>query len=143
MSTDSRYSIIKEVDMVEVLRHFMIMETSREKYKNMQDKMIRWLKFSDKRFIRKVRKFAKSRNDTNPVLVWTIGVREDKHYQKVSRWVLAKNIQLSDLYTCGIKPEMKGNLDSVNGNMEQFVKDGYAGEYTEFQRDSVPSEGEA
>ncbi len=142
MRVNSAYRIIREVKIIEVLRHFISMEADRDKYKDMRDKMLGWLRLSNRKFIRKVHRFEKDRDDVNPALGWTIGANGNKHYQNVSRWVLA-NIQLTDLYTCDIKSKMKDDLDSVNGNLEQFVKAGYAREYTDFQQDRVPSEGKA
>ena len=137
-----RYKIIRECKVAEVLRHFICMEADRPKYADMRHKMLGWLKLSDRRLIRKVRKFEKTRDDDNPTLGWTIGTRANSNYRGVSHWVLA-SISLADLYTCGINPKMKGDLDSVNGNLKRFVDAGYATKYPEFRLDSIPSEGKA
>ena len=52
------YRIIREVKMVEVLRHFISMEADRRRYAEIRDEMLGWVRLSDKKFIGKVRKFG-------------------------------------------------------------------------------------
>lgn len=130
------YEIIRECKVAEVLRHFICMEAERPKYADMREEMLKWLDLPDQKLIRKVRKFEKTRNDDNPTLGRTIGTRANSNW--VSHWVLA-SIDLADLYTCGINPKMKDDLDSVSGNLKRFVDAGYATKYPEFRLDPVPS----
>ena len=99
--------------------------------------MLNWTSLPDDAFINKVHHFAEVWDDENPTVVWTIGTKANKHYQRVFRWILA-NVNLGCLYTCGISSKMQHDLDSVNGNLRRFVNHGYAIRYDEFRIRSTP-----
>jgi len=132
----------KKISVADVLRHFIIMEASRERYANNAEGMLSWIKLSDDKFIQKVREFEVTRDDDNPVLGWTIGTRRNSLYKNISHWISAK-VYLDDLYTCGINSEMKADLDAVRGNLKRFVDIGYAAKYSEFKLDSDLPQNEA
>ena len=135
------YERIQECNAAEVLRHFVRLEASRSKYADKREEMINWISLPDIAFIQQVHNFAQVRDDENPTIVWTIGSETNKHYLKVRRWFLAK-INLECLYTCGISCKMRQDLDSVNGNLKKFVKEGYAKKYGEFHMNFIPSDTE-
>lgn len=136
------YEIINESSIAKVLRHWIRLEANRSRYADRREEMLKWATLSDRRLIRRIRKFERTRDDDNPALGWTIGTRRNKNYQKVSCWVLAR-VSLPHLYTCGISSAMKDDLNCVNGNLKRFVDEGYAAKYPEFRLDSIPPEGEA
>lgn len=125
------------VTVADVVRHFIRMEASREKYANKSGEMREWLKLPDSEFIQKVHEFERSRDDVNPALLWTIGTKGNE----ISCWTL-KKVPLTDLYTCGINSKMKADIDSVQGNLKRFADAGLAKKYSEFRVNSVPSQGD-
>lgn len=132
---NSEYEVIRQSNVTEVLKHFIQMEASRPKYTNRKKEMLEWITFPDAAFIKEVEKFKEGRcaeGEENPTFVWTIGTSKNKHYLKVSRWVLA-NVNLQCLYTQGINPAMRNEIEAVGGNLKRFVECGYARNYSEFQ----------
>ena len=136
------YTIIRESNVVEVLRHFFHIEATRLKYAGIRDEMLSWSSLPDADLIRKTRNFAQKLNDINPTLIWTVGINNDHRHLSVRCWVLA-NINLGCLYTKGINPKMQSDLDLVHGNLKYFVDKGLAVKYNEFSKKSTLIEGEA
>lgn len=134
---------IGESNKIEVLKHYIRIEATKSKYEDNRKEIMSWVYLPDGDFIHKVRNFEKTRDDENPTIVWTIGTEKNPNrHQKVRRWILA-NINLGCLYTCGINPKMKCDLDSVNGNLRCFVNRKYAVRYKEFRTDCIPTNTEA
>ena len=133
------YEKVRASNTNEVLRHFICIEATRSKYVNERDDMINWTRLSASDFIQNVRNFEKKRRDENPAIVWTIGTENNPNRpQEVQHWILA-NINLGDLYTCGINKKVDSDLDSVKGNLKCFVNEGYATKHCcEFCTSSVP-----
>ena len=118
------------------------MELTKKQFNSRGAEIHEWFSLPDPEFIQKVKEFEKGREDDNPTLGWTVGTRRSKTYLKVRRWVLAQ-VYLSVLYSCGINPCMKEDLDAVRGNLKQFWMNEYTKKYREFRLDSTPSEGKA
>ena len=135
MNTSSRYDILRESHVAEILRHYIC--TGRQTKE--RSKRLKWLHLSDKRLLQKFHELDKTQINDEPTLLWAVGPRAER----VSRWVLANSIHLADLYSCGIRSEMKGDLDCVKGNLKQFVKTGCFRKYDDFKRPSIPREGKA
>lgn len=129
------YEFLRETSLREVVEHFLRVEGTRPKYAAQRDEFASWAALDDDTFFQRVRAFAGARADTNPVLTWTIGTGGNKHYERVRRWVLAK-IPLASLYSRGINPVMKRDLDDSQGNLVGFLT--VATKYPEFRLDSVP-----
>lgn len=137
------YETISESNKIEVLKHYICIEATKLKCEDKRNEMRSWVYLQDRDFILKVRNFEKSRDDENPTIVWTIGTEKNPNRpQKVRRWILA-HINLGCLYSRGINPKMKSDLDSVNGNLRCFVNRKYAARYKEFHTDRVPTNTEA
>jgi hypothetical protein len=126
---------VRGASLREVVEHFLRVEGTWPKYAAQRDEVASWSALDDDAFFERVRAFADARADTNPVLTWTIGTRGNKHHESVRRWVLAK-IPLASLYSRGINPLMKKDLDESQGNLVGFLK--AATKYAEFRLDSVP-----
>jgi hypothetical protein len=50
-------------------------------------------------------------------------------------------VDIRSLYSCGINPKMKADLDAVQGNLARFSK--VAHNYSEFRMDSLPEGDQA
>ena len=137
---DLEYQVVNEATLRDVLTHFLQTEAMRPKYAAQREEMTKWLSLDDPAFFRHLGQFADSRNDVNPVLTWTVGTPGNSHYERVTRWVLAR-VDIAALYSCGINPTMKADLDAVQGNLARFSR--IANKYPEFRMDSVPAGNQA
>lgn len=145
------YNRIAQSSTIEVVKHFWRLEAADCKNEVDREKMMSLIGLQDPEELRqKVRDlekdctFAGGKYYDNPTLVWTTGTQKNPDGPcQVKNWVLAK-INLGFLYTCGINPKMKYDLDSVKGNLSCFVKREYASKYNaskykEFQLDRIPT----
>ena len=64
------YQVIREATLREVLEHFLRAEMVRPKYTERREDLVEWLTLDDAAFLQRMREFAASRNDVNPVLTW-------------------------------------------------------------------------
>lgn len=138
------YEKICDSDKVKVLKHFIRVESTKNKYAERREELMGWIHFPDIDVIDKVRDFEKQRCDESPIFVWTIGTEKNPtRHRKVKRWILAR-INLGSLYTCGINSEINAHLDmqDVNGNLKSFVLRGYVNEHREIRTDSAPTDKE-
>lgn len=119
------------VGSVDIIRHFFKVEATREKFSHLQKELLTWCELPDLQLLDKARGFADSRNDRNPVFVYTIGFESDNRHMHVASWT-KERIRCGDVYTCGISPAMRGDLDSVSGNLAAFASL-HAGKYREFR----------
>jgi hypothetical protein len=134
------YQVVRGATQREVLEHFLRTEVMRREYAEQREEIVGWIALDDEGFFRCMRQFADSRADVNPVLSWTIGTPGNRHHERVARWVLAR-VDIKSLYTCGINPMMKADLDAVQGNLARFSTVGH--KYPEFRMDSLPDGGQA
>lgn len=138
------YEEICECNKVDVLKHFIRVESQKCDYKDEREEMITWISLPDQAFIDKVRNFEKQRTDENPAILWTIGTAKDSsRLSLVKGWVLVK-VNLGSLYTCGMNREVNVhlNLPDVKGNLKCFVDRGYVSKHPEeFHTDRNPMDG--
>lgn len=125
-----RYPGYREVELEEVLRCFLRAEANRSKFACKKEELLKWCELSKAELRQKVREWAHGRDDKNPLLVWTVGISEDKHYEKIDQWGLAQ-VPLMEIFSSGINEAMKDDLDAVKGNVLDFVEK-FAGKYAEF-----------
>ncbi len=107
------------VKPAEVVRHFLRLEATHPKYAGRQDELLAWCKLSDAEVLDRVRGFAGERDDINPALVYTVGVRNDTRHSQVSTWT-RERVMCEDIYTCGISSCMRTDIDAVRGNLLEF-----------------------
>jgi hypothetical protein len=136
------YEVLRDATLREVLESFLRTEASRPECAAQRDAIDACFAptLDDDGFIKRVRDFATARNDVNPVLTWTIGTLQNKHHERVSRWVLAK-MDIDSLFSCGINPTMKADLDAVQGNLARFST--VAHRYPEFRMGILPKGDQA
>ena len=65
----------EETTVAEILRYFFFLESGREKFHGDQEKILQWRGLSDDEVLVRASKWLCERDDTNPVLVWTVGNR--------------------------------------------------------------------
>ena len=138
------YEKICDSNKVTVLKHFIRVESTKNKHAEKREELMGWISLPDMDFIDRVRDFEKQRCDENPIFVWTIGTAKNStRYQEVKRWILAR-INLGSLYTCGINSEINAHLDmlDVNGNLKSFVLGKYVHEHEGICTDSFPADKE-
>jgi hypothetical protein len=128
------YQVIREATLREVLEHFLRAEMVRPKYTERREHLVEWLTLDDAAFLQRMREFAASRDDVNPVLTWTVGTRANRHHESVRRRILAR-VPISTLYSCRINEATMADLNAVHGNLARFSK--IAHKYPEFRMDSV------
>ena len=119
------------VTRAEVVRHFLRLEATRSKYSDRKAELLSWCDLSDSDLITKARQFADERDDVNPALVYTVGVRNDSRYRGVVSWT-RQRVRCKDMYVCGISPAMRCDIDTVRGNLLAFSLR-FSGNYTEFR----------
>jgi hypothetical protein len=115
----------------EVLRHFLRLEATRNKFAVSKDELLAWCDLPDAEVITKARQFAEGRSDVNAAFVYTVGVRNDSRHLGVDFWT-RERVRCGDLYTCGISPCMRGDIDAVCGNLLAFALQS-SGKYPEFR----------
>lgn len=138
------YEKICDSDKVKVLKHFIRVESTKNKYAQRREELMGWVHLPGIEFLDRVREFENQRRDENPIFVWTIGTEKNPtRYRKVKRWIVA-NIFLGSLYTCGINSCINAHLDlpDVNGNLKSFVLGEYVHEHEEIRTDSFPADKE-
>jgi hypothetical protein len=124
-----------EISMRKVLEHFLRVESNAPKYAARKAEFEHWISKSNWEFFQHVRVFADSRDDVHPLLTWTVGTRDNKHHERVRRWISAR-VRLGRLYSCAISDEVKADLDECRGNLTLFSD--RAWKYPEFRMDTVP-----
>jgi ParB/Sulfiredoxin domain len=115
----------------EVVRHFLRLEATRTEFADRKDELLAWCGLPDAEVICKARQFAEERDDVNPVLVYTVGVRDDSRYLRVASWT-RERVRCRDIYTCGISPCMRDDINAVGGNLLAFALQS-SGKYPEFR----------
>jgi len=115
----------------EVVRHFLRLEATRSKYSNRKEELLAWCGLSDSEMMVNVRRFAGERDDVNPVLVYTVGVRGDDRSSQVAGWTRGR-IKCGDIFAPHISSQMQPDIDEVRGNILAFAK-GLASKYSEFR----------
>lgn len=78
----------------------------------------------------RARCFADERDDTNPVLAYTVGTAKADYSKEIAFWK-REWIKCAEIYTCGISPQMGSAIDAVEGNMLDFAL-GPAAKFAEF-----------
>lgn len=127
-----------ETSMRVVLEQFLVDEATRPQYAKDLAALDDWRQLSDADFLVKVQEFAAKRTDTNPGLTWTIGTTGNEHHLKAARWV-EEEIDIDELFSCGLNPAMKVDLDDVHGNVVEFAhKHGH--KYPEFRLNETPAD---
>jgi hypothetical protein len=81
--------------------------------------------------VEKARGFAKERDDVNPALVYTVGIRKDDRNTRVASWT-RERIKCRDVFTSGISSRMRSDIEAVKGNIFAFAQ-GPASKYSEFR----------
>lgn len=119
-------SVRKDVNVVEVLRYFVRLESRKAMWSYIEP----WIHLPDEQFKEHVHQWSNERKDVCPVFVWTIGLGNNRSFAKVRRWVRTQ-IEIQELYSCGINRKMESDLDKVKGNLALFAKH-FAGDYDEF-----------
>jgi hypothetical protein len=115
----------------EVVRHFLRLEAQRSKYSGRKDELLSWCELPDSEVLEKAKGFAEERDDVNPVLVYTIGIRKDDRNERVASWT-RERIKCRDVFTSGISSRMRSDIDAVRGNIFAFAQ-GPASKYSEFR----------
>jgi hypothetical protein len=133
------YHVARLATVREVLEHFVRVEASRAMYAERASEMFGWLAQPDAQFFELLRSFGDSRDDTNPLLTWTVGTRENRHHLLIKRWVLAE-VPMDAFYTCGLNPAMRDDLRAARWNLAKFATS--ASKYPEFRLDSMPETDE-
>jgi hypothetical protein len=73
-------------------------------------------------------------DDRKALLHWNVADDEPK---AIDRCVV-RTVAIRKLFTLGLDPAMKTDLNTVDGNLYRFAKRGLLSEYSDFNRDSVP-----
>jgi hypothetical protein len=113
-----------------VIRHFLRIEASRRKYYKKKEEILSWCRLFDEEMLARARCFADERDDTNPVLAYTVGTAKADYSKKIAFWN-RECIKCAEIYTCGISPQMSSDIDAVRGNMLDFAL-GPAAKFPEF-----------
>lgn len=125
------------VSTEDVIRHFLACEASGKKYKDRKEEIESWCGFPDEQLRERARRFSEERDDTNPLLEYTVGHRS----REMVKWT-RERIQSADVYTCGIADGMSEDLVSVAGNVQRFALE-KATKYDEFANGYLPPESVA
>ena len=115
---------------------FLRDEASRGKYAEALKDFEEWAGLSDGPFYYRVRNFAELRDDTNPVLTYTIGTKNNQHHKSVVKWE-EREVPLDEIFTCGINPCMRDDLNDVAWKLAAFARK-HACKYQEFRLDEIP-----
>ena len=105
-----------------------------------REEILAWCNLPDDEMLREAKRFADERDDTNPTLLYTVGVRGEDRSGDVAFWT-REHVNYSEIYTCGISRLMKDDLDIVKGNIHDFALSA-AAKYPEFAKNKSPPEGE-
>ena len=114
----------------EVVRHFLRLEASRQKYRHIKEKILSWCELPDQETFEKARHFADEREDVNPTLAYTVGTPKADFSERINFWK-RERIKCSEVYTCGISPRMLPDIRGVAGNVRDFAL-GSAATFQEF-----------
>lgn len=120
----------------EVILHFLQVESTRPQYAFLTAQISAWQNQPDDRFMDQVRQFAAGRNDVNPVFTWTVGTQNNRHHERVQKWVLAQ-IPLGQVYSDGINSDVNVTLASCGWNLGRLAQS--AAQHPEFRITEVPS----
>src|SRR2546427_71816 len=82
------YSRLRDASIRDVLTHFIECEMTREKYATQIPEIKSWYSLRDDEFLARLKEFANRRDDDNPILTWTVGTKDNKHFQRVKAWKL-------------------------------------------------------
>jgi len=137
MSNPTAIKHIRDATRREVVEAFLRVELERAQYISLREEFRELSQKSDAEFFPRVRRFADQRSDTNPFLVFTVGVRGDERWRQVKKWELIE-CPIGELYTLGINPRMKEDLQTVGWNLQKFVEVGHARGYPEFRLNEMP-----
>lgn len=125
------------VTMRAVLTQFLTAEAAKAEHAEALRELDSWTELPDEIFFQRVREFAKSRCDVNPVLTYTIGTLANRHHERVLGWRL-ETIPLAELYTCGLTTDLQHDLNAVHGNLVAFAQQ-HAAKYAEFRLYETPA----
>ena len=89
----------------------------------------------DAELLKHARAFADERDDTNPALAYTVGSEKADYSSKIVVWK-RERVSCAEIYTCGISPSMRPDIDAVSGNLREFASR-FAHKYAEFP-DTLP-----
>jgi hypothetical protein len=119
------------VSRADVVRYFLRLEATRPKYAERKRELLAWCELSDSEVLAKAAHFAEERDDVNPALVYTVGVRNDVRHTGVASWT-RERVRCMDIYTCGISSCMRDDIDAVRGNVAAFASQS-SSKYPEFR----------
>jgi len=119
------------ITLTKIVRHFLRLEAESNKYSDRKDELLAWCELPDPELITKARKFAEDRDDVNPTLLYTVGIRNDTRNNRVASWT-HERVLCRDVYTCGISSSMQPDIDAVRGNLLAFASHS-ASKYPEFR----------
>jgi hypothetical protein len=123
-------SHVMSIPKADVVRHFLRLEASKAKYKEKKEAMLWWCSLPDEQLLKHARAFADERDDTNPVLAYTVGTTKADYSSRIVLWERYW-INCTEIYTCGISPSMRPDIDAVAGNLREFAMR-FAAKYAEF-----------
>ena len=118
------------VSKQEVVRYFLRLEAGRKKYSDLASDLLSWVNLPDRELLIQARKFADQRDDTTPLLVYTVGTSKDDRSNSISIWK-REFLKCAQIYTLGISQNMLADLEQVKGNVLNFALQ-YATKYPEF-----------
>jgi len=121
------------ISKAEVVRHFLRLEA--RKYHDRMEEMLSCCALPDEQLLRRARAFGDERDDTNPALAYTVGTAKADYSSGIVQWERCR-IACAEIYTCGISPSMRPDIDAVAGNLWDFALR-FAPKYAEF-RDTLP-----
>jgi hypothetical protein len=123
------------VSTAEVVRDFLRLEATRQRYSARKTEIIQWCELPDRELLALARNFGEERKkltgEINPALVYTVGVASDDRHTLVRSWS-HDQIPCKDIYVSDISSSMAADLHSVGGNILKFAMNSSA-KYLEFR----------
>lgn len=130
------YLILKDnLKKEDVLSHFLKIE--RNKAVGLEEEIDCCLQRKGADFIECTKRWSEKRKDTNPALIWTIGIKvgikEDNRSDKINKWILAE-APVGKFYSEGVNYRVNQDLiDRCKGNVSEFANK-YSKYHDEFNK---------
>ncbi len=101
----------------DVLKYFLETEILKSTSSELSDLLSNWDPSNEQQLTDAVRAYIATRNDTNPCLIWTVGIRNDRRFELVDHWKL-EEVNLASLYIPAMTDKVKDLLEKSQYNLK-------------------------
>lgn len=123
----------EEVSPANVVRAFLRLEATKDKNAARREELLAWCRGSDDLLLTNAKSYADARKDTNPTLLYTVGVGDENRSHRIRCWRW-EQVASADVYSNGINEQINEVLESLNWNLRKFADDERSKQFREFDK---------